>query len=419
MDWARTARASLDDLFVDPWFTSLWTLQEAFLCPQAYLVPLEATPMCAHSYQRLDLPATLGSLCTLAATLHETVERQRVIVEGKWQLDKTNAELSKQVKYLSEIGGMILQRGLAALASRSPMALYSVAQYRRTRNDQDRVYGIQQVFGLSLGASVPGKSNVDPKKFNRFVLEDQLGAALVERYPVASQLHVFTEPVEQGRGWRISGSSLVPELDIKSSIWDLRFKQRCRISTQKIQGQRWGVFDGQMCDFARLSTAWKDAHDRQSLVRILEEKSPQQVILDTVLKRKMADGDPEGLVWSGARAHQKPVPRGAGQHRLASALLSAVIEAFEGELPVVLLLGSFTDVCLIGEQVERGNRYYVGLILTRIKAEVLGYWKRLGICIWQYEYNGFVPKTDSSLNPDLLECGDDSSGWTDKSDLFG
>jgi hypothetical protein len=41
--WILRSRTALDNLFIDPWFTSLWTLQEAFLCPNAYLLGREAT----------------------------------------------------------------------------------------------------------------------------------------------------------------------------------------------------------------------------------------------------------------------------------------------------------------------------------------------------------------------------------------
>lgn len=46
--WSGPARTSLDELFTDPWFSSLWTLHEAFLCHKAYLVPLEASPIYQH-----------------------------------------------------------------------------------------------------------------------------------------------------------------------------------------------------------------------------------------------------------------------------------------------------------------------------------------------------------------------------------
>ena len=81
---------------------------------------------------------------------------------------------------------MLNRRGLLALATQNPIALYNTAQYRKSSLDWDRVYGIQQVFGFRLGASAPHVSNSRAKSFNRFVLEDQLGAASLVKYPIVS-----------------------------------------------------------------------------------------------------------------------------------------------------------------------------------------------------------------------------------------
>ena len=420
MSWLGAARASLDGLFVDPWFTSLWTLQEAFLCPHAFLLPLEAALIRVNCKSRLGtFHPTLEALCTISTALYEIVELERQSVHQKWQADKTNPELNIQVKFLSEVHYMLIHRGLTALATRSPIALYSISQYRRTINDTDRVYGIQQVFGFRLGLTAKGYSTSNKKQFNRFVLEDQLGAALLENNPVASQVHVFTEDVEEGRGWRINATSTVPKLDIKSSIWHLEFQSRCQLSTEKIGGQARGVFEGQVCDFTTLSRAWKTLHEYPPITQILRTKSPQQMILDAVQTEKMVEGEPEDPIWSRSWAQHSVLNRGEQQHRLASALERVVNGSSIGAPLIVLLLGGFVDGNQVDKMVEEQDKYHVGLVLTRTKVEEITYWKRLGICIWQYEYNGFIPKVGESLDLDLVRCGDRLTGWNHQSGLFG
>ncbi|KAI4219948.1 MAG: hypothetical protein L6R36_007969 [Xanthoria steineri] len=439
LPWSGAARASLDQIFIDPWFSSLWTLQEAFLCPKAYLVPLEASPIYQDvQWERSHTPVTLGALCSVAETLKEVVDDKQPSALQDWELDRDNPVVLKRWKYLSEVSTMLTQRGLSALASRNPMALYHVAQYRHTRNDKDRVYGIQQIFALRLGASAPGCHDLDPKVFNRFNLEDQLGAALVQQYPVASQLHNFTETADRGTGWRINASSTVPKMDIKSNIWNLDFQARSSFSTQKVGGQQWGVFNGYTCDLAQLAASWRSLrYGSCTDSTTAAARSPQQVLLDDILSTtsEFHDNDAIGRLRMAISESdhgednlkglfnyhdsRRVVHRGQRQHLLTSALIHLIGRAFRDAPLVVLLLGSFADVEKGGPSAGPNDKYHVGLILTRLGTEVKTPWKRLGFCIWQYEYKGVIPSSNACLHPDLLGDEDQSAGWKNLSDTFG
>lgn len=422
--WLGTARASLDGVFLDPWFTSLWTLQEAFLCQHAYILPLEADLIPIGSISGLEIGshATVETLCTASTTLSQVIERERPIVQGQWQTDKINPDLGKRLKYLNEVYGMLSRRGLLALATRNPIALYNIAQYRTSRLDQDRVYGIQQIFDLRLGASAPGVSESKLKNFNRFVLEDELGAAVLIKYHVASQIHVFNEPVEEGRGWRFSASSTVPSLKIQSRVWDLEFENRCQLSTEKIKGQRWGFFHGQTCDFADLLRAWRNVHEASPISELLGVKSPQEILLDTFL---LGIGDeslvnhPDEPIWTAVWSKRKAIPRDDQQHRLAWGLNELVRENFQGESAVVLLLGSFIDGCQSEQAVEESARYHVGLILVLKNARTNPYWKRLGFSVWQYGYSHHALENIGSPDLALMRAEDRCVGWKTSSGLFG
>ena len=424
MDWLATARASLDAIFMDPWFTSLWTLQEAFLCQHAYIMPLggNLTPISTGSGFKIGSYATLETLCTLSTLMSGVIENERPIVQAQWQADKTNPDVCKRLSYLDDVYGMLKQRGILALATRNPIALYNIAQYRRTTSDQDRVYGIQQIFGFRLGTSAPGFSELGPKYFNRFALEDQLGAAILVKYPVASQLHNFTEPVEKGRGWRISGSSTVPNLDIQCSVWSLEFERRCELFTEKISGQRCGCFRGQTCDFASLSRVWKSVHEVTSTFNVLTSKSPQQIMLDKFLldiKDETLNNCPEEPIWTAVWSKGREIPRDRQQHRLAQTLTELIHRDFGGESLLVLLLGSFIDLTQSEKAKNEAVRYHVGLIIVHIKTDTRTYWKRLGFCIWQYEYSDCIPERITSSQLALMRGDPHCASWRHESGLFG
>ena len=423
-DWVTSARASLDQIFIDPWFTSLWTLQEAFLCQHAYMLPLEAemTNIDVKFDTKTGPIFTLQALCNASITLSQVIEIERPIVLAQWQSDKSNPDVCKRQKYLGDVYGMLNRRGLLALATRNPIALYNTAQYRKSSLDWDRVYGIQQVFGFRLGASAPHVSNTRAKSFNRFVLEDQLGAAILVKYPVASQLHVFTEPVEEGRGWRVAPSSNIPKLEIQRSIWDLTFEHLWHVSTENIKGQTWGVFRGHSCSFSDLSRAWKLAHEIPSIAEILGPQSPQQILLDTFLQ-DIADQDlkdrPEEPIWTTVWSKRKEIPRTEHQHRLASGVNALIPKVFEGESPTVLLLGSFEDGSQDTERADHSARYHVGLIIIRKEQKTYPYWKRLGFCIWQFKYGYGAIENNKSPQLALMRARIPCAGWKPLSGLFG
>lgn len=422
IEWLASVRASLDGIFIDPWFTSLWTLQEAFLCQHAFVLPLEADlkPIDSLLDLKIGSYATLEALCTVSTALNDVIKSERPIVESQWQADKKDSVLLKWLKYLNDIYFMLNQRGLLALATRNPIALYNIAQYRKTTRDPDRVYGIQQIFDLRLGTSASGVTESRSKYFNRFILEDQLGAAILVKYSVASQLHVFTEPVEEGRGWRVSGASTIPSLGIQRDIWGLEFEHRCHFSTEKIKGQRWGVFRGQTCSFAELSRAWKIVHEASS--SLLGAKSPQQIFLDTLLQNigdQSAVSDANEPIWTAVWSKRKEVPRDEQQHRLAWELNALIPEEFEGESPIVLLLGSFDDGSQSGQAMNGSAKYHVGLLLVHKKAASRAYCKRLGFCIWQYGFGDRTLEDTASPHLALMRAEDHCAGWDSLSGLFG
>ncbi len=419
--WILRSRTALDNLFIDPWFSSLWTLQEAFLCPHAYLLGREANhiPFLPTQTPEKHDPVDLSALFKVCDRLRRLSESKFMTGPTYWQTPAPPGMLLRR-KYLREINTMVIQRGLSALATSNPMALYGIASYRRTRSDTDRVYGIEQVFGFKLGTSAysPGTAR---RFYNRFVLEVQLGSKILETFPVLSQIHVFTEPVELGRGWRASSASRIPDLDLNSNIASTKYHAACTLEIKLTQGMGMGSFTGRTCAFENLRLAWSRVSDPPPWDQPNpEDTSPQQICLDVFLKHKKPEFrqvpseklGPEGFeapypaVWGFSR----DVPRGKEQHEMAWWMVQRLEELFPSRSLVVLLLGHFEDRSK-GE--SSGKLFNTGLVLLYSEIQGLCYWRRLGFCIWEYRKD--APGGDSGL----LSARENDPNWQMVNGLFG
>jgi hypothetical protein len=81
---------------------------------------------------------------------------------------------------------MIDKSGISFYRLAQPMVVYRASRHQRTAYAEDRIYGIQQVFGFRLGPSDPSAA-ID-HAYPMEELEDQLGKKLVETWPSISQL---------------------------------------------------------------------------------------------------------------------------------------------------------------------------------------------------------------------------------------
>jgi hypothetical protein len=129
----HVALDSLEKLLSDPWFSSLWTLQEAYLRPDAILLSRNGVPV-PHNAEK---HYTLLRLCQRASVIYH-ICLSNLQFEG--------SEYSTVRRLSSCIRDKIEKMGLAALGTQNPLAVYGVAQFRRSVVPEDRFYGIQQIF---------------------------------------------------------------------------------------------------------------------------------------------------------------------------------------------------------------------------------------------------------------------------------
>lgn len=227
---AKTAADGLATLLQDPWFSSLWKIQKAFLRKDASLLSLQG-----ESVLLSDLPiADLGVLTLLCCSQLQvpTSHLQDYVPFSQW----------KDLVWLKDA---IQKSRLGLLQSDNPSVLYIGARFQNSGFELDRVYGIMQAFDLRLRTSLEG---AETQKFTLVELEAQLGAALIKKWPIKCQFHVHTKAAAFGRSWRISERSRFPEIALEyktdrlnADTDDLDIAQ-CSFSTTNLHGAIWGYF---------------------------------------------------------------------------------------------------------------------------------------------------------------------------------
>ncbi|KAL1639150.1 hypothetical protein SLS58_008237 [Diplodia intermedia] len=233
-DWLDAVESSLR-IFSDPWFSSLWTLQESFLRPEAIVLSKEAQEL-----RRSD--GTGVCLTDFSLTLDDI--RQRISTELMYHGLFLPTHV---VRRLEEIKSRIER--LHMDATDNPIALYAAAASRSTMHEEDRIYGIMQVFGLRLG-----KSKYPHQEFSLSDLEVEFTAALAETSPILGQLFVHTKPPAPHRHWCVSQSSRRPaRLETGLPVP----KSSCVIALEDGDGSaKVPFFHGPSCSFQSLVALW-------------------------------------------------------------------------------------------------------------------------------------------------------------------
>lgn len=387
-----------------PWFSSLWTLQEAFLRTDSFFLMPDGTLLERDS----GSPFTLSSLVQACGIIHKacTASAEARLIALKEKSFHEQALLHN-----------INSKGLDALSSRNPMALYTGANRRHTKRPLDRIYGIMQVFRFQLGKASPAAIHEDPtKEWTLEELEVEMGAALIEQYPLMSQLHVHRSSVEGRQAWRISNSSVIPALarDLPyTEHGEIQGKvERCssELSVKKAGNHIYGNFKGKTCSFETIKDAWAAADAQKGGAGCGDFTSVVQIALDaTVFTSKD---------FLQVQQNLYEIPRNHQQHLLADLLASKLRDA--GKKAIVVLLGRI----LIGEETRTelnplvSTETYVGMIVMECRDTTVGrWWKRLGICTW-----GGQHPTSNKLSPEDLHFSllkGETPGWAFMDGIFG
>lgn len=409
----------VESLLADPWFSSLWTLQEAFLAPTSGLVDKDGV-VSVRSWApevAISLSDVASSCETLAKISARSAATKRRAMNAPSPLEYTLVDL-------------VERSGLVTMRQRNPMILYTLASKRTTREPCDRIYGIMQVFGFRLGSSA---AEIDPDAtFTLPELETQLGAELLRELPLMSQLPVHTELIPFGQAWRVHRSSVMPDLARElpyyhtSSIWG-RFEATCDLSTTTQDDTTWARFDGPMLSFNRLMEVCRTVNEA-GLYRYRDTVRGYDLDPAGESCFQLALDVSEATLRSSYLETQKlwQIPlQCEEQHRTASELQ----KAYGDHQIQVLLLGQFMDERRDRWDFDRTKdenlycfeKWNVGILLS--KPDILtpassygrGPWRRLGIVIWDLMNNVLSGRADEEQQVLLGE----NKSWDKMEGLFG
>ncbi|KAL1639159.1 hypothetical protein SLS58_008246 [Diplodia intermedia] len=188
---------ALDKFSEEPWFTSLWTLQEAFLCQNAFLLGKDGRRWTAGLDAGADAdPDRLHHWVAILDILHDYTD------------DTSSWPLMRRLEDKFDIRKRIQRLGVVGITRYLPTAVLTVSRYRQVgpNNQQDRVYGIMQIFNLKLGNSNP--ATPAGQRFSVEQLQDQLWTALLEKYPLMSQLFVHKRALKAGDASEMASDEL-------------------------------------------------------------------------------------------------------------------------------------------------------------------------------------------------------------------
>ncbi|KAI1741242.1 hypothetical protein F4680DRAFT_416192 [Xylaria scruposa] len=246
--WVGDMLAILKWFLADDWFSSLWTLQEAFLSPKAIFMFKDGlTPELLKFYLNGKGDLDLFRLETWVATW----QMCRATCEGPGYKDCKGArELSDMISQIGFIDGVRDQWRTAFLDDivyptgymGNPLGLLIASKHRMTTRETDRVYGIMQVFGLRLGKSEPGVTKND---FSLKELQVQLAKEVLLRYPIFSQLIIQDEDCTVPKAWMIN-----PFMTLSEVAYQAWSHQSCGgqvINTVKLSTEIW--FDDTWASF--------------------------------------------------------------------------------------------------------------------------------------------------------------------------
>ena len=338
---------AIQGLVHQPWFTSLWTLQEAYLCKDAILLSRSSTMflLCLVMDHELEIPITLNWLlvrCQQAFSICISMEDP-----------SANAVCQH-----------LMDSGLLSLAGKNEWTLYAASTKRQASLRNDRIYGIMQIYDISLHLT---------SSFS--ALQDKFGFILNSQNPLFAQLHVHDKPPAAGKCWRVSEHMSLPFVFMHALT--SRSKSKIYPSPRGIP-----LITGMSCDFQELLNLWQSAaHHREEhgrapyQVHVLldAQSSHASKFLSPSLSPSMQNLSNFSNQWASTVSFEE----------LANYL----------PLPVdqysVLLLGSSK----MGEDWAFG--YAVGLLASQ-QLEATGKpWVRAGVCAWRddADYEVTVPES--------------------------
>ncbi|KAI1758358.1 heterokaryon incompatibility protein-domain-containing protein [Xylaria castorea] len=230
----RYLQEAFDSICLDPWFTSLWTLQEIMMRNDALIVSSEGAivTQCVPPYtarggvsnltafyrEQVSMwPMFFNRVASDWRHVHDEVVRLAAKIENS--SDKTQSDYDSCLQS-KQIGQLINSTGINHVSSNNPNVQYGVAKYRKTEYPEDRVYGIMQIYNIRVGQSIRSD---DLPSLDELI--EEFGFAINYKSVVQGQTFVHTSTSKPKLSWCITEYSDVPhglrnisEVRIRSTI---------------------------------------------------------------------------------------------------------------------------------------------------------------------------------------------------------
>lgn len=236
-------------LLADPWFSSLWTLQEFILRRNAVIISKEGRCVPTTNHERGSAGdwslENLGEeiilkIHNIEFSFGETVKN--AIPSAEIRDEAINHKIANLDLRILHVKERFHQSGLTMKPNTNPNVAYSVCRYRKVSNLLDRVYGIMQIYGIECSPTPKG-TGTSEQLAN---LTDEFGQKLVARLPILSQLFLHGSARKPGISWMISEDCDVPPSLHAYNVNSVA--QECQNSLCKIEALKDGVhirFEGE------------------------------------------------------------------------------------------------------------------------------------------------------------------------------
>lgn len=237
---------SLSHVLQDPWFSSLWTLQESVLQRHSILLNKRGELITTHGPWIGESPSCqlmdIAGVCAIARNSMD---------EAVLESDATQNR-SPQPGILHSLRTIIDQSGIDFGFCPNPNIQYAAARFRKTSRVEDRIYAIMQVYGYKLGNSATTIRKT--RHFDLEELEVQFLTALTSQSVILSQAFQHKEAPEPGQSWCITNHIAVPERLQKLIVHDSFLSSACTINVHK---KSEAYFRGLACTLRELLDFWK------------------------------------------------------------------------------------------------------------------------------------------------------------------
>lgn len=189
---------AVDTLLDDWWFSSLWTLQEMGLRPDAIILSSDAEPV------RMQFPLPTSAEFHWIAS----VDRLYLVPFVLQQVKSPNDQLKATAE---RIGRRIRKAGYATKMSftANPNIVFTQAYQRIASYALDRIYGIMNLHNIQVGAAVLGADVT--RKYTLKQLENEFSLALNSKSAFPGQSFIHVERPSPLESLEITQSARVPD----------------------------------------------------------------------------------------------------------------------------------------------------------------------------------------------------------------